>query len=91
MIPVKRTPEQIAADDALSAAIETVRQAYGQHDANSMMGEYVVVYEDSIMDPEGDVSYAYGTLYRAGHVATVRAVGLLETASFDLKMASRNE
>ena len=84
-----RTEEQVEADETLSAAIDKVITAYELDGNGEVNGEYVVVIEQQRMDSEGDLAHSYCILFKENKVATVRAVGLLETASFDLKMGTR--
>jgi hypothetical protein len=84
-----RNESQIAADAAMEAAIQGCKEAYGQGSERAMPGEYVTVYEESEMDADGNVHYSYGVLLR-GTSATSRIVGLLEVASFDLKLGPRS-
>jgi hypothetical protein len=81
-----RDPKLVAADEGLTAAIETARLAYFPEDERAMMGSYVVVYNEQVMDGEGEVQNSYGTLMRNGSMASTEVVGLLETAAFDVKM-----
>jgi hypothetical protein len=75
-----RTPEQVAADEALTAAIEQALAAYGDG-VPSVLSEYVVVTSQHRFDDEGDGLTAVGCLYRDGDVPTHRALGLIEYAA----------
>jgi hypothetical protein len=86
-----RTPEQIEADSALSLAVDAVVKAYEMSAAGEVNGDYVLVVEQQCMDEEGDINHSYCIMLKDGRVSTVRAVGLLETATFDLKMATRTQ
>ena len=81
-----RTSEQIEADDALSAAIDRVVAAYRLDLDGGINGDYVVVVEQQLMDGEGELSYSSCTFFKNNRVSSLRAVGMLEMASFDLKM-----
>ena len=52
-MPDPRTPEQRAADDALSAAIERCVRAYGRIEPSSMVTEWVVLGGGMSVDDEG--------------------------------------
>lgn len=79
-----RSPEQIAADAALTAAIEQVLQAYGSGQAY-VLTEYVVLTSQQRFDEAGDGITAVGIAYRDGNVPTHRALGLCEYASTRLR------
>lgn len=80
-----RTPEQVAADDALTQAIEQVMHAYYDTDVAWVLSEYVVVTAQHRFDDSGDGVTAVGTLYRDGDVPLHRALGLVDYASTRLK------
>jgi len=84
-----RTDAQVEADNALSAAIDAVVNAYELAADGEVNGEYVLVVEQQRMDGDGDITHSYCIMLKDGKVSTVRAVGLLETAAFDLKMGTR--
>ena len=84
-----RTSEQVAADDALTAAIEGVLVANDILDSGEMVLEYAVVAATQKMIEDGDVSNSYVLVVRDGKVASTRVCGLLDTASFDIKMGDR--
>ncbi|AYF29302.1 hypothetical protein CSH63_17890 [Micromonospora tulbaghiae] len=75
-----RTPEQVAADDALTAAIEQVLQAYGDDQAY-ILTEYVVVTSQQRFDEDGDGITAIGCINRDSDVPYHRVLGLLEFAA----------
>ena len=75
-----RTPDQVAADDALTAAIERVLQVYDDGDA-WVLTEYVVVTAQHRFDDDGEGLTAVGALFRDSDVPIHRALGLLEYAS----------
>lgn len=81
---MSRTPEQVDADDALSAAIERVLQVYDDGDA-WILTEYVVVTSQHRYDDDGEGLTAVGALYRDGDVPTHRALGLLDYAATRLR------
>jgi hypothetical protein len=86
---MRRTEEQIAADDALTAAIERTARAYGVLGDADVMGDYVVLAATQELR-EDEVENSYINLVRNGSSSTIVAVGLCETAAFDLKMG-RND
>lgn len=79
-----RTPEQAAADDALTAAVERVLHAYSNGDA-WVLAEYVVVTSQHRFDDDGDPCTAVGVLMRDDDVPVHRALGLVEYASTRLR------
>lgn len=80
-----RTPEQVAADDTLTAAIEQVIGAYYPSDQAYVLSEYVVVTCQQTFDEHGEGITAIGNLYRDGDVPAHRALGLLDYARTRLK------
>lgn len=78
---MSRTPEQVAADDALTLAIEGALQAYTDDGQAWVISEYVVITAQHRFDDDGDGLTAVGVLYRDGDVPTHRALGLLDFAS----------
>lgn len=80
-----RSPEQIEADEGLTAAIQRVAAAYGVFDGGDVIGDYVVVAATQVLDGDGEVKHSYINLLRNGSIAATSAVGLLETAAFDVK------
>ncbi|MDG4832427.1 hypothetical protein O7627_24410 [Solwaraspora sp. WMMD1047] len=74
-----RTPEQRAADDALTAAIQQTLDAYAGS-GPWLLTEYVVVTAQQGYDEDGDGITAVGQLYRDGDVPLHRALGLLDHA-----------
>lgn len=79
-----RTPEQVTADLALTAAIEQALAAYGDEQAY-VLTEYVVVTSQQRFDDDGDSVTAVGLVYRDGDVPTHRALGLCEYAATRLR------
>jgi hypothetical protein len=87
---MSRTTEQIAADDALSNAIDRcVIAYYGCDDAISL--EYVVAVARQRINAAGDPEYTFNTVYRDNCVPTTRALGLLEAASRSLTVGALDE
>lgn len=78
-----RSSEQEAADQALTDAIERVRQAYFPIDAMTIINEYVVCV--AVTEIEGDVIVnSTVNLYRDGDIPTHRAIGLFEMAKINM-------
>ncbi|MCU1677264.1 MAG: hypothetical protein JWM93_2022 [Frankiales bacterium] len=76
-----RTPEQIAADDALSAAIDGhLRAYYPDETSPGVSGEYVVVATWQLWDDAGEGSTRYVVIPRDQDVPVHRLVGLLDYA-----------
>lgn len=73
-----RTPEQVAADDALTAAIEQVINVYYDGEHPWVLTEYVVVTAQQRWDDDGDSITAVGSVFRDGDVPVHRALGLVE-------------
>lgn len=82
-----RTPEQKAADEALTEAIERVRRVYDTEavTAGMTMMEYVVVHAAATWDEEGDGRTSVGVVYRDGDVPIHRAIGLLRHALVEME------
>jgi hypothetical protein len=79
----KRTPEQIKADDALTAAIDDARRAYWPADAppdTGIMTDYMVVFVARDWDEDGDSMTAVCTLVRDNDVPPHIILGLLAHA-----------
>lgn len=78
---MSRTPEQKAADEALTAAIEAHVKAYVDDGHGWVMSEYVVVLSQHRYDENGDGHTGVGIAYRDGDVPVHRALGLVEYAA----------
>lgn len=72
-----RTPEQRAADEGLTDAINTVNRAYFG-DSDRLLTDYVVVFAEQSWDDDGDPITAVGTNPRDGDMAIYKTIGLLE-------------
>lgn len=68
-----RTADQVAADDALTAAIEQAIAAYYPSEQAYVLSEYVVVTCQQTFDEDGDGITAIGTVYRDSDVPLHRA------------------
>lgn len=77
-----RTPEQVAADEALEAAIERVAAAYGTYDPDMILTGFVVVVEAVAVDGDGAVvSERRGILLPNGQFPASTAAGMLSIAA----------
>lgn len=74
-----RTAEQIAADDALTVAIQRATDAYFGA-APRLLTDYVVLTAEQGIDEEGDGETAIGWLIRDNEVPHYRIIGLLDMA-----------
>jgi|GEM_PF-5315863 len=75
-----RTPEQVAADDALTAAIEAVLAAYGGN-TGYVLTEYIVITAQTGWDDGGEQLTAVGCCHKDGDVPLHRCLGLAEYAA----------
>lgn len=80
-----RTPEQIAADDALTAAIEQVWAAYYPDSEPGVLLEYVVAARRRSFDDEGDPLTANAIMPRDGDVPVDLMLGLTEYVTTRLR------
>lgn len=85
---MSRTPEQIAADEGLTAAIEQVMTARNMLADGEITLEYAVVAATQKMEAD-EIDNSYVLMLRDGRVASTRICGLLDVASFDIKMGDR--
>lgn len=76
-----RTPEQVAADNALTAAIERVTEHVDDDTDGWVMTEYVVVAAQHRFDDDGSTVTGLVILSRDGDVAPHRSLGLLDYAA----------
>ncbi|HEX6682965.1 MAG TPA: hypothetical protein VF062_09235 [Candidatus Limnocylindrales bacterium] len=84
---MSRTPEQKAADEALTAAVEQALTAYGSEEQSYVLTEYVVLTAQTRYDEDGDAVTAVGIVYRDGDVPHHRALGLIDYAATRLRAA----
>ncbi len=82
-----RTAEQIAADDALTTAIEQTIAAYYPSNDAYVLSEYLVVTCQQRFDEDGDGITAVGTISRDGNVPAHRLLGLLDYATTRMRKA----
>lgn len=75
-----RTPEQVAADNALTDAIEACLQAYGGP-GSYVLTEYIVITAQTGWDDDGEQLTAVGVCHRDGDVPLHRCLGLAEYAA----------
>ncbi|WP_043654372.1 hypothetical protein [Nocardia thailandica] len=74
-----RTPEQQAADDALTDAIDTVWRAYDPGDDEpGLLTDYMVIAVRRGYDADGDIWTAVGTFTRDDAVPPHVQLGMLE-------------
>lgn len=74
-----RTPEQILADAALTAAIQAAAVLYGWP-PDAVVTDYIVVLSAIIYDETGDWDTDEGVMMRDGHLPEYRAHGLAQYA-----------
>lgn len=74
-----RTPEQTAADDALTEAVKTAMAAHNM-DAG-LLTDYVVCVAAQHYDDDGDIRTLYGSLYMDDSMPHYRIIGLLRMAT----------
>ncbi|AHH22092.1 hypothetical protein NONO_c73360 [Nocardia nova SH22a] len=79
-----RTPEQIAADDQLTAAIEAACAAYSDA-PEGVLTKYVVLTQRSYWNDDGDHVTACDRLPMNGEVPTPDVLGMIEFASTVLR------
>lgn len=82
-LPV-RTPEQVAADEALTAAITRVFDAYGDDGHAYVMSEYLVIASHHRYADDGEPMSGVSIMFRDGDVPYHRALGLLTYARIQL-------
>lgn len=76
-----RTTEQQAADEALTAAVRQIAEAYAsESDAGWMLTEYLVVYATQGWDDDGDQCTSLGTATMDGTTPIHRLLGLADYA-----------
>jgi hypothetical protein len=83
---MRRTPEQIEADEQLTSAIERCAYAYGMYDSGDVIGDYLVICAIQKIDAEGELAHSSNMLFRNGSISGTMAIGLTEAAAFDLKV-----
>lgn len=85
----QRTPEQKAADEALSAAVEDGLKAYGYAEAGGITTGFVVIVDQRIWrggKGDGEVGMsAVCALYKDGDMPWVQILGLLRLATLRLE------
>ncbi|MCW2601855.1 MAG: hypothetical protein JWM02_3684 [Frankiales bacterium] len=73
-----RSPDQIAADDALTAAVEAINAAYYPDDDPRILTDYLVVYVQQSFDEDGNATVAIGAHPRDGDLPLYRQIGMLD-------------
>lgn len=78
---MSRTPEEVATNDAIEAAIEAHRQAYKAANPDESIGtlvDWIVVAAEIVPgDTPDDDETAYSIIMPSGGIPTYRATGLL--------------
>lgn len=82
-----RTPDQVAADDALTEAIDTVWRIYSEDDDPGLLLDYVVVATRRGIDDDGDTWTSVGSFTRDDSVPTHVQMGLLQHRLTRLKQS----
>ena len=80
-----RTPEQVEADEALTAGINRCAEAYQDDNTPWTLTEFMVVAAQHRWDDDGDARSAITLLYREDSVPLHRALGLAEYAATRLR------
>lgn len=77
---MSRTPEQIAADEQLAAAIEAVDKAYGDGQVDGdVLGDFIVISAWSRLTDEGEFDTVTGHHVRDNAVPPYRVRGLVHS------------
>jgi hypothetical protein len=82
---IERTPEQVAADEALTHAIERTMAAY--HFGAGMVTDYVVALSAQRLTDDGGTLTTYGSLYRDSGMSSHVILGLLRCATLQAEHA----
>ena len=81
---MSRTPEQVTADDTLTAAIEAHQRAY--HDDNEgVLTDYIVIAQRTYWDDDGDRCQAVYLTARDDNIGLSQQLGLAEFASIIIR------
>jgi hypothetical protein len=75
---VTRTPEQVAADDALTAAIEAVQRAYHDDGNEGVLTSYIVIAKRRYWEADGTGVTAIDAIPKDGQVPLDECLGLVE-------------
>lgn len=73
---MRRTFEQIAADEALTAALNRNIEAYGR--VSGVVGDYIIAAAVTDIDENGDLDTTVALLASEGHLPRYRASGLID-------------
>lgn len=76
-----RTPEQKAADDGLTAAVEEAARAYGYVEPGGITVQYMVLLEQRIWRDDGTENTGVVTIYKDGTMPWVSILGLLRAVT----------
>lgn len=88
-----RTPEQKAADEALTAAIEAVAEAYDMNDPGFIMTEFMVLRHSRgwIDGDDESPATALDVIYQDGYMPYAMSFGLVEIARNKLRSDSSRD
>ncbi|WP_280498376.1 hypothetical protein [Nocardia farcinica] len=78
---MSRTPEQVAADEALTEAIEAVERAYHGDVNQGVLTSYVVIAKRKYWDEDGDGVTAISSMPKDSDVSIDELLGLVEYAA----------
>jgi hypothetical protein len=84
---MSRTPEQIAADEALTAAIEQVWRAYDDDPDPGLLLDYTVIAARRGVHDDGETWSSVGAFTRDDNVPTFVQMGLLQHRLTRLKQS----
>jgi hypothetical protein len=74
-----RTPEQMQADEQLTAAVQAAAVVYGWA-PDAIVTDYIVALSAQTWDTDGDTTADEGVLVRDGYLPNYRAAGLARYA-----------
>lgn len=80
-----RTPEQVAADDRLTAAIEARQRVYMQEPLSGVLTAYVVVAKRKWWDEDGQPIAEMSTIGKDREVSLDELLGMVEYAAARLR------
>lgn len=82
-----QTPEQKAANNALTDAINACVEAYGFRDGTMVNTNYMVIVEQTGFDDDGDMSSGIVRLSKDGDMPWTSILGLLRCATLAAERA----
>lgn len=86
-----KTPEQAAADDALSQALVDACKAYGHLEEGWAIGDYVIAIEYTPFSDEFIGRERYGYVLPSDYLPTHRVLGLLDVTTRAVREQSEDE